>query len=416
MIADYDRDTLANLYQAMIGYEALAVYMTLWSEANNEKVSPLCTHEQVFLRMRMPASSFAEARKYLEAVGLLKTFVSSGEGFKIYHYELYAPKSPKGFFDDALLYGMLIKSIGENNANRLKSIYIINNKQDFGEEITAQFVEVFHPEFNDLAFIKGANNDVKIKGRNSGKIRSQFSYEVFFNHLGEISQITSSCFKKEEVKEIERLALLNGVDEQIACNLVNQIYDSNKDKGERLDFNKLSKFMQEYTDSKFHSLSEDVISQPNINKGQTDLAKKINLMETRCPKDYLAYFQNGTKPASADIRILDDLSKNFNLTNAVINAVVDFVLTKCDNDLSRAYCEKIAAALARENCRTAVDAMNYLKKIESKKRGLKNKTIVISNPITENHDDKKEEKDENWEMEWERLIDELNGGNDGGKA
>ena len=29
LIADYDRDTLSNLYQPMIGYEALALYMTL---------------------------------------------------------------------------------------------------------------------------------------------------------------------------------------------------------------------------------------------------------------------------------------------------------------------------------------------------------------------------------------------------
>ena len=115
-IADFDRDTLSNLYQPMIGFEGLSLYMTLWSEANNEKISPLCTHEQLFLRMRMPAGAFVEARKYLEATGLLKTFVSEGQDFKIYHYELYAPKSPRGFFEDALLYGMLIKSIGERKA------------------------------------------------------------------------------------------------------------------------------------------------------------------------------------------------------------------------------------------------------------------------------------------------------------
>ena len=29
LIADFDRDTLSNLYQPMIGYEALSLYMTL---------------------------------------------------------------------------------------------------------------------------------------------------------------------------------------------------------------------------------------------------------------------------------------------------------------------------------------------------------------------------------------------------
>ena len=189
LIADFDRDTLSNLYQPMIGFEALSLYMTLWSEAYNEKVSPLCTHEQLFLRMRMPAGAFVEARKYLEATGLLKTFVSQGQDYKIYHYELYAPKSPRG----------------------------VEPKQDYGEEITAKFAEVFHPEFNDTAFIEATNMESKVKGRNAGKIKGQFSYEDFFNYLKQISQIKENAFNKSEMKEVERLATLNGVNEEEAA-------------------------------------------------------------------------------------------------------------------------------------------------------------------------------------------------------
>ncbi|HHT66712.1 MAG TPA: hypothetical protein GX010_00575 [Erysipelotrichaceae bacterium] len=412
MIADYDRDTIANLYQSMIGYEALAVYMTLWSEANNEKVSPLCTHGQVFSRMRMTADTFVMARRYLEAVGLLKTFVLSREGFNIYHYELYAPKSPRGFFDDTLLYGMLIKTVGENNANRLKNIYLVDRKDDYGEEITAQYVEVFHPEFNDQAFIEAINNNSKIKGRNSGKIKSQFQQEEFFNCLSSISQITFSAFKKEELKEIERLATLYGIDEQTSANLVNQIYEPSMKKGERIDFSRLNKMMQEISDSKYSKSKENEDNKPNLNQGQTDLAKKINLMETTSPVDYLTCLQNGIKPASVDMRLLDDLSNEFKLTDAVINALVDYVLTRADNTLARAFCEKIAASLVRENCRTAVDAMNYLKKTDRRGRNDKRKTKTYS--VTEDKTPKKsikKEENENWEVEWERLIEELNGGN-----
>lgn len=363
MIADYDRDTLVNLYQSMIGFEAVALYMTLWSEANNERISPICTHEQIFLRMRIPASVFVDARKYLEAVGLLKTFVSIGQDYKIYHYELYAPKSPRGFFDDALLYGTMIKSIGENNANRLKSIYIVEKVQDFGEEVTVKYCEIFQPEFDDQAFIDATNLDCKIKGRNSGKINSQFNYEIFFKSLASISQITSTSLKKEEMKEIERLATLNGVNEEVAARLVNQVYEPTNIKGQRVCFPALGKLMQEVTDSKFRPFDEATSLRPNMISGKTDLARKINLMEIKSPKEYLAFLQNGTKPASADMRILDDLSNDYHLSNAVINAVVDYVLTKANNVLSRPYCEKIAASLVRENCQTAVDAMNYLKEL-----------------------------------------------------
>jgi len=417
MIADYDRDTLSNLYQPMIGFEALSLYMTLWSEANNEKVSPLCTHEQVFLRMRMPASAFVDARKYLEATGLLKTFVSEGNDFKIYHYELYAPKSPSGFFDDTLLYGMLIRSIGENNANRLKKIYVLDTHQDYGKEITASFAEVFHPELNDSSFVEAAESKGGVKGRNRGKIKGAFSYEQFFNSLKEISQLKESAFRKEEMKEIERLSTLNGVDENEAANIVNQVYDLEKPKGQRLDFEKLASLMQEKTNYKYRYKGKGNDVAPNLNAGTSDLARKINLMETKAPKDYLAYLQDGTRPAAADIRLINDLSKNYHLPNPVINAVVDYVLAKADNVLSRAYAEKVAASLVRENARTAVDAMNYLRKVDKKTRGKKQiKKIVL--PVEENIEPvKKKEKDSSdWESDWDRMMDELNGGDDGGKA
>ena len=415
LIADYDRDTLSNLYQPMIGYEALALYMTLWSEANNERISPLCTHEQVFLRMRIPAGAYVEARKYLEATGLLKTFVSQGQDFKIYHYELYAPKSPRGFFDDALLYGMLIKSIGETNANRLKNIYLIEPKHDYGEEITTPFMEMFHPEFNDEAFIDAASTDNKVKGRNSGKIKGQFSYEQFFKFLSEISQIKETAFNKADMKEIERLATLNGVSEEETSKLVNQLYDSEKAKGQRVDYDKLAKLMQEKTDYRYRRGNRAIQNEPNLMSGTSDLARKINLMETKSPKDYLSYLQGGTKPASADLKVINDLSKNYRLPNPVINAVVDYVLYKADNVLSRPYAEKVAVSLVRENILTAVDAMNYLKKVDKKSRNKRaNKTFI--KVLETEKKDTKDGENKDWEMDWDRILDEINGGNDGGKA
>ena len=414
LIADFDRDTLSNLYQPMIGYEALSLYMTLWSEANNERISPLCTHEQLFLRMRMPAGAFVEARKYLEATGLLKTFVSQGQDYKIYHYELYAPKSPRGFFDDALLYGMLIKSIGEKNSTRLKNIYLVEPKKDYGEEITAKFVEVFHPQFNDDAFVEATNDEKQVKGRNAGKIKGQFSYEQFFICLSKISQIKESAFNKSEMKEVERLATLNGVNEEDAANLVNKLYDPEQPKGSRIDFDKLAKIMQEKTDYKYRSLRKRGGQDPNLVSGETDLARKINLMESKSPKDYLSYLQGGTKPASADLKVINELSKNYHLPNPVINAVVDYVLYKADNVLSRPYAEKVAVSLVRENILTAVDAMNYLKKVDKKSRSKKvNKTFV---KVLETEHKDTDEKNKDWESDWDKFLDEINGGDDGGKA
>ena len=125
LIADYDIETLSNLYQPIIGYAALSIYLTLVAESKNQKITSVCTHNQILNRLQMSPGDFIEARKKLEGVGLLRTILESETNIKMYHYQIYAPKTPYGFFDDTLLYGMLIKALGDVDANRFKRIYII---------------------------------------------------------------------------------------------------------------------------------------------------------------------------------------------------------------------------------------------------------------------------------------------------
>jgi replication initiation and membrane attachment protein len=93
------------------------------------------------------------------------------------------------------------------------------------------------------------------------------------------------------------------------------------------------------------------------------------MMDRMAPSDWLTILQNGHKPASSDLKIIQSLSFDLGLPNPVINALVDFVLQKNDNVLSKAYIEKVGGALAREGVKTALDAMDYLKKINEKFSG-----------------------------------------------
>ncbi len=206
LIADYDRETITNLYQPIIGYTALAVYFTLLSEANNQKVTSISSHEQLLLRMRMATGEYLKARKVLEAVGLIKTRLEKVREFSIYHYEIFAPKTPVKFFSDALLYGLLIQNLGENDANRIKRVYETNGSLSQGEDISSSFNDVFHPDFEDAAFMKATQEDTHVIGRRKNKIDTEFSYEKFFKTLSEVSQINEKGLTKKEMKEIERLS------------------------------------------------------------------------------------------------------------------------------------------------------------------------------------------------------------------
>lgn len=414
LIADYDGETLSNLYQPIIGYGALAIYFTLVAEAKNQNVTSVISHNQLFNRLQMAPGDFIYSRKKLEGVGLLRTFLENAGGVKIYHYQVYAPKTPSGFFDDTLLFGMLIKALGDVDANRFKTIYQFASNPDSGKDISSSFIDAYQPNFDDPAFVKALNGSKAI-GRRNGKINSEFNYEHFFNELSNISQISQDAFTKKDMKEIERLSALNGISESEAASAVASVYNPYASKGKHVDFEKLTRLFQEQTDYSY-LLNKKLNKSANKNSGNSELAGKINIMETRSPKEFLALLQNGSQPALSDLKIVDGLSKKFHLTNGVINAVVDFVLATNDNVLSRALCEKIAASLAREGVTTTIDAMNYLKRVSRSKR----KEVEYIEPKAENsakvqQNDKKTSKTQ---LNWDDLLDDIDGdeGGENGKA
>ena len=53
LVADYDRETLTNLYQPLVGYGALALYFTLWSEGDMQRVNPVSAHETLLAKMKI---------------------------------------------------------------------------------------------------------------------------------------------------------------------------------------------------------------------------------------------------------------------------------------------------------------------------------------------------------------------------
>ncbi len=359
LLADYDRDTIANLYQPIIGYTALAIYFTFWSESHNQQVVSLSSHEQLLLRMKIATGQFIDARKQLEAVGLLKTRLEKVREFSIYHYELFAPKTPMKFFNDTLLYGLLIQNLGETEANRIKRVYQVNEQLPTGEDISASFNDIFHPDFSDSAFLKAANVDEKTLGRKKSKIDTEFSYEKFFNSLKEISQINEKALTKGDLKEIERIATLYGISEEIAAEKVANCYDPTKTKGNRIDFSQLNSDFINEVNYGVRTLKKKKTAR-NVVIGEEGLAAKIKFFETNNPKTVLSMLQNGTKPAQADLNIIYSLAEDYKLPNAVINVVIDFVLQMNNNVLSKYSVEKIASSISRENLETAIDAMNYL--------------------------------------------------------
>ena len=88
LIADYDYETMVNLYQPIVGFTATSLYFTLVAEGKNQRVYSLVKHEEILMKMQISSGAFVDARKHLEAVGLLKTYLLKSNGEAIYHYDI----------------------------------------------------------------------------------------------------------------------------------------------------------------------------------------------------------------------------------------------------------------------------------------------------------------------------------------
>ncbi|NLW15909.1 MAG: DnaD domain protein, partial [Erysipelothrix sp.] len=89
------------------------------------------------------------------------------------------------------------------------------------------------------------------------------------------------------------------------------------------------------------------------------------------PVSFIRYKQGYEYVVGSDQNLVKSLTTNFGFSNQVINFLVEYVLKVNDNNLNRAYVEKIASTWKRNNVETLEDAKNQIKekpkKFEKKK-------------------------------------------------
>ena len=390
LITNLDEDSLFDLYQPIIGARATSLYLKLSAQKKSPDGGSIFKTDQLLRSMQLTSAEFIAARHFLEAVGLIRTYEASQEDVRCYIYVIYSPKSPKAFFEDVLFSGLLIQSVGEKEAKKLANKWKVNlTIPEEYHEVSASFVDVYKLNYDDPSFRKSFGD--QILGRDHGRAQLAFSYDLFFTFIKENSAIDISIFKKKDMKEISRLSTLFGLNEKSMAYIVIDEYIL--EGPNHFDFEKI----------KNHCVREiryahiNNIEQSNVS-GDSENARYIRDVERSSPIELLKQRQQGTKLAQSDIAIANSLSEDYGFGNGITNVIIDYVLNKNNNVLSKNYVEKIASSLAREGVTTTVDAMNYLKKINLK---TPSKKKTASNGI------KEEDKAEISIDEMNDLINEL---------
>lgn len=366
---------LYTLYLPLIGYKAVFLYEYLNNFVRLKRDTIYL--EDLIEETTMNTQDFYFERQMLESIGLIEFYQKDNLNYLIL---IKGIKSPKNFFADLILKGLLINKIGEEKATELMSRYKIDVDLKGYKKITSSIRDNFSIEF-DPNYLKVGDN-IKLMSNNTGNINDSFKDATFFKCLKEKSNINPEHITTEELKEIHDCGVVFGLDEKTMALLTNDAFDPLEIKGNKVNINQLyERAKKEIALTKSYNKRFKKTEKINISS-DTDIAKKIRYYQSISPRDLLKKRQNGVEPVSSDLNIIAYLTANMGLLTEVINVILDYTLDRLNNVLDRNYIEKIAASLLRNKCENALDALSYLygrnkKQKDNASNNSENKSTVI---------------------------------------
>ena len=376
-IENRKKDLLVSLYQPIIGVTAINLYLTLCNDLrDNDVESDVLTHHHLMSLMLVNLDTIVDARKKLEAIGLLKTFFREDK-INSYIYVLYSPLSANEFLNHPILNVVLYNNLGkmeyENIVNKYRTKKV--NTKDY-QDITTSFDKVF-TSVNGYSY----NNDDVIKDK-TRKIEINGNIDINLIISGIPNRMTSSkCFNSETVELIIDLAYLYKIDN---LNMQGLVRNAINEKG-MIDANELREscrnFYQFENNGKLPTLIYN--KQPEYLKepegSSSNIAKMIYTFENVSPYEFLKSFYNNAEPTNRDKKIIESLMIDQKLSPGVVNVLIDYVLKINNKKLNKEFIETIAGQWKRLNIETVKEAMDIARREHKKiKKTIPSKKDVVN--------------------------------------
>jgi len=409
LLNEIDRKILINLYEPIIGLNAVSLFFTLWSDLDKEEVmSDDENHHHLMTILKTDLETIKKARQCLEAVGLLKSYLKVNENVNEYIYELYSPLNPKEFFNHPVLSVVLYNNIGEKEYNKLVNFYkrkIIN--YDGFVEVTATMNQTFKSV---------SKYDLNINARSvlEGNINIEKRLDFDFIVSSLPNNILSARALNKRVKElITNLSYVYDLDNLKIVEILRMVIDDNG----MINKAKLIEVTRKYYEFNNRGSLPTLIyrTQPEHLKTpigeNSDRARMQYIFENTSPYDYLRKKYRGATPTSRDIKLLEFLAVDLKLKPGVINVLIDYILRVNDNKLNRNFVETIAGQWARLGFSTVDDAMKYAEKEHKKlKKKISGPTKKVNDeviPVWFNGTNERTEISDEERKELESLLEEF---------
>ncbi len=402
ILTEVDKQNLIHLYEPIIGFAAVSLYLTLWSDLDTlEFMSRDFTHHHLMSILKCDLETIKHARESLEAVGLMKTYYKEGE-INSYVYALYSPLSAAEFFNNPVLNIVLYNNIGEEEYHHLKNLYrkVNIDLKDY-EDITTTLNETF--ESTNAPVIEAREREVSPLN-----IESNIDFDLLISSIPR-GVISEKALNKKIKELIINLAFIYDLD---TLKMTELIRASINEKGS-IDKETLRKNARKYYQFNNGTLPTLIYrTQPEYLKTPMgDHSKRgriIGVFENTSPYDFLKNKYKGAKPTARDLKLLEMLLIDLELNPAVVNVLIDYVLKKNNNKLSASYVETIAGQWKRAGIKTAKEAMDFAEK--EHKKMVKHSTSVKKDikeaptPVWFNQQIEKESVSEEEAQELEDLL------------
>ena len=365
ILYDEDRNILMMLYQPIIGSLAINLYFSLCSYLERKEViSSSMTHHMLMKTTQLSLDKIVEARKALEAIGLIKTYMNSGE-VNDYVYEIYSPLKAVDFFKDSIMATLLRDALGMKEYKRVYEYFKI-------PEIDLSKYKNITSSFNDIfTTINVCDVDsvelLKKENRLGIAIEPTIDLDSILSLIP--SQMLNTRTVTKYVKDlIYKLALVYNYDNDKMKNVIeNSIDDTHKIDLNLLKENARRLYRFETNNSKVALIYKN---QPDYLKTKLNNTSSKNKMiyrfETESPYDFLAS-KSGCELSKEETDILKLLLIDIGLSPGVTNVLLDYVLKTSENKLVKSFIESKALEWKRSKIETVPDAMEKAKSEKTKR-------------------------------------------------
>ena len=354
VFSSYEQLSLTVLYQPIIGTSSVCLYMTLLGYLEKNKISSGGnSHNDLINSMQMKLEDIKESREKLEAIGLIKTYIKQGD-INNYVYELYNPLSPYDFINNPVLNTALYNNVGKDEYKRIVELFELPKINLKGyKDISCSFKDVFAFMGSD----KTENKNIK----KANYLGLSFEPNINFNEIlslikEDILNIKNITMKEREL--IYQLAFVYNLDNEAMSEIIKNSID-----GAQLDMDMLRENCRNFYSFEHKGKIPKIVYQNQplyLRQKEVTNDKRsrlINQFETTHPYEYL-YLKQGSKPTPTDLKLIEYLLIEQELTPGVVNVLIDYSLKKSNNKLVKKFVEQTSAQWKRSKIETVSDAMD----------------------------------------------------------